>query len=149
MASGAYSFPQLAPGHYKLHISAIGFKSAYVAAVSVNLSTVTTENVKLQVGQEVQMIQVEGAPPLLQARNPNTTTTLTSQTLMTLPNPGEDLTYAALVAPGVTMNSTGGYGSLEVNGLPATSINFSIDGMYYNDPFFQPQQWRHQHASGT
>ncbi|MGH9446800.1 MAG: TonB-dependent receptor, partial [Terriglobia bacterium] len=132
---GVYRFSQLAPGQYRLHITANGFKSADVGPITVPLSGVTTDNVTLQVGSMVQMIQVQGASPLIQTSNPNTTTTLTSRTLMTLPNPGEDLTYAALVAPGVSMNSTGGYGNFEVNGLPATSVNFSIDGMYYNDPF--------------
>jgi hypothetical protein len=52
-----------------------------------------------------------------------------------LPNPGMDLTFAAQVAPGATMNTSGGYGNVEFNGLPAESTNFTIDGIDANDPF--------------
>lgn len=133
--TGVYSFSLLSPGEYRLRVSANGFKTADVGPIAVSLSVVRTANATLEVGEAVQTIQVQGAAPLIETSNPNNTTTLTSRTLMTLPNPGEDLTYAALVAPGVVMNSQGGYSNFEVNGLPGTSVNFSIDGMYYNDPF--------------
>lgn len=134
-STGTYSFSLLSPGEYRLRVTANGFKTTDVGPVAVALSAVKTVNARLQVGAEVETIQVQAAPPLIETSNPNQTTTLTSRTLMTLPNPGEDLTYAALVAPGVVMNSQMGYSNFEVNGLPGTSVNFSIDGMYYNDPF--------------
>ncbi|HWO33195.1 MAG TPA: hypothetical protein VNO32_30725 [Candidatus Acidoferrum sp.] len=57
-----------------------------------------------------------------------------------LPNPGNDLSAVALTAPGAVMNTAGGAmmggGNFEVNGLPATSNLFTLDGSNDNDPYF-------------
>jgi hypothetical protein len=55
-----------------------------------------------------------------------------------LPNPGSDLTYPAQFAPGALINTAGssndfvgaqnGYGNVEINGLPALSNAFVVDG---------------------
>ena len=69
---------------------------------------------------------------MLSLENPNTTTTLDSKTIASLPNPGQDLTFIAQFAPGALMNTAGasndakaagGYGNVEFNGLPRTAVN--------------------------
>src|SRR3984893_10851249 len=76
--------------------------------------------------------------------DPNTSTTLDAKTISNLPNPGQDLTYVAQFAQGALMNTAGssndakaagGYGSVEFNGLPATSNGYIVDGFDANDPF--------------
>ena len=39
------------------------------------------------------------------------------------------------LAPGVVVNTQGGFGNVEAFGLPATSNLFTLDGMDDNDPF--------------
>ena len=53
-----------------------------------------------------------------------------------LPNPGGDLTNIAQSAPGVIMNNTAGYGNFTMNGLPATSNLFTVNGENDMDPYF-------------
>ena len=52
-----------------------------------------------------------------------------------MPNPGNDLSAIAQLAPGAIMNTQGGMGNVEAFGLPATSNLFTMNGMDDNDPF--------------
>src|SRR5581483_8915463 len=51
------------------------------------------------------------------------------------PNPGNDLTFAAQITPGVVMNTAAGFGNFAVNGISGTSNLFTLDGMDDNDPY--------------
>ena len=53
-----------------------------------------------------------------------------------LPSPGGDITNIAQTAPGAVLNNTGGYGNFTVNGLPATSNLFTVNGENDMDPYF-------------
>jgi len=132
---GTYTVSLLVPGQYSIRVNASGFRAAEQSPITVQLAATTTLDVKLEIGQASQTVEVTGAAPLIETSNPNTTTNVNSTALATLPNPGNDLSYVAQVAPGAVMNTSGGYGNMEFNGLPATSTNFSIDGMDANDPF--------------
>jgi hypothetical protein len=132
---GTYTVSLLVPGQYSIKVAASGFRTADQSPITVQLATTTSLNVKLEIGQASQTVEVSGAAPLIETENPNTTTNVNATALATLPNPGNDLSYVAQVAPGAVMNTSGGYGNMEFNGLPATSTNFSIDGMDANDPF--------------
>ena len=53
-----------------------------------------------------------------------------------MPNPGNDLTFYALLAPGVQMSTNGGlHGNFSSFGLPATSNTFTVNGAINNDTF--------------
>ena len=132
---GSYTVSLLLPGQYDVKVTASGFRTAEQSPITIGVSATTSLNLKLEVGQASQTVEVSGAAPLIETSNPNTTTNVSASAIASLPNPGNDLSYVAQVAPGAVMNTTGGYGNAEFNGLPATSANFSIDGMDANDPF--------------
>jgi carboxypeptidase family protein len=134
-ANGGYVVPLLDPGDYKVTVKAAGFRTAEQGPITVIVSQTLDLNFKLELGTATQVVEVTGAAPLLQTTNPNTTSTLGAQQIENIPNPGMDLSYEANFAPGAIMNTTGGYGNVEYNGLPAVSNNFTIDGLDANDPF--------------
>jgi hypothetical protein len=134
-SSGGYAVTQLIPGNYRVHVEAKGFSTQDIGPVVVAVSQAVALNVTLKVGEVTQTVEVTGAAPLLQPQNANTTTTISSQQIANLPNPGMDLTYEAQFAPGAVMQTNGEYGNVEYNGLPATSNNFTLDGVSDNDPF--------------
>lgn len=133
--NGGYTIPLLDPGQYKLTVKAAGFRTAEQGPITVIVSQTLDLSFKLELGTATQVVEVTGAAPLLQTTNPNTTSTLGTQQIETIPNPGMDLSYEANFAPGAIMNTTGGFGNVEYNGLPAVSNNFTIDGLDANDPF--------------
>jgi outer membrane receptor protein involved in Fe transport len=135
-SNGEYQFALLKPGDYKLSVTKDGFKTL-TQTVSVLLGQNSTIGVKLEVGSVSSTVEVNAAPPLLQTENANIATTVDSHTVQNVPNPGNDLTYVAQTAPGVSMNTTSGngYGNFSAFGLPGTSNLFTINGNDYNDPF--------------
>ncbi|HEY2455796.1 MAG TPA: carboxypeptidase regulatory-like domain-containing protein [Candidatus Acidoferrum sp.] len=135
-ANGGYTFALLKPDTYTLTVKKDGFKT-YARTVSVLLGQNLTVNVALELGSGTTTIEVSEAPALLQTENANITTTFDTRTVQNIPNPGNDITYIAQTAPGVSMNTSSGngYGNFSAFGLPGTSNLFTINGNDYNDPF--------------
>jgi hypothetical protein len=126
-AQGGYSFPLVEPGNYAVVVSAEGFKQ-YTAKTSVQVGQSTTVNVKLEVGGAATTVEVSGAAPLVNLDTADSSTGFDQNLVENIPNGGNDLTAVAYTAPGVVMNTGGGYGNFNVNGLPATSNMFTVDG---------------------
>jgi hypothetical protein len=133
-ASGAYSFPLVSPGNYVVTVSATGFKQ-FSAKTVVQVGQTTSVNVKLEVGAAGTTIEVSSEAPLINVETADPSTGFDQNLVANLPNGGNDLTAVAYTAPGVTMNTGGGYGNFNVNGLPATSNVFTVDGENQMDPF--------------
>jgi hypothetical protein len=135
-ASGVYTFSLLKPGSYTLTVQQQGFKQT-VQSVDIKVGQIVTVDVKLELGETSATIEVTGAAPVLQTEDANIATTFDTQQVQNVPNPGNDITYVAQTAPGVTMNNStlGGYGNFSAFGLPATANLFTINGNDYNDPF--------------
>src|SRR5215469_16355856 len=134
--TGGYAFSLLKPGDYTLVIKKDGFKTTS-RKVSVLLGQNLTINVAMELGASTTTIEVTGEGALLQTENANIATTFDTRTVQNIPNPGNDITYVAQTAPGVSMNTTNGngYGNFSAFGLPGTSNLFTINGNDYNDPF--------------
>ena len=132
--SGLYRFSLLPPGNYALTAEAAGFtKAERTVAVNVGQSAIT--DIKLQVGSTTQTVEVTTAAPLVNSDNADLSTGFTSSQIQNQPNGGNDLTYIAQTAPGVTMNTGQGYGNFSANGLPATSNLFTVNGENDMDPY--------------
>ena len=134
--TGGYVFSLLKPGDYALTATKQGFKTT-TQTVHVQLGQNTTVNFKMELGASSTTVEVTGQGTLLQTQNANITTTFDTRQVLNIPNPGNDLTYVAQTAPGVTMNTSSGsgYGNFSAFGLPGTSNLFTINGNDYNDPF--------------
>ena len=129
-----YRFSLLSPGSYTVGVSAQGF-SKTESRFTVNVGQTTVANVKVTVGSSTQTVEVTGAPPLVQTDNANLSTNFNSNIIQNQPNGGNDLTYIAQTAPGVTMNTGQGYGNFSAYGLPATSNLFTVNGENDMDPY--------------
>ena len=89
----------------------------------------------MAVGASSQTVEVTSAAPLVQADNADLSTNFSSTMIANQPNGGNDMTYFAQTAPGVTMNAGGGYGNFSSYGLPATSNLFTVNGENDMDPY--------------
>jgi len=133
-SSGSYSFHFLNPGNYELSAAASGFKRITVAQ-TVAVGATSVVNLKMEVGTTSTTVEVSAEAQLLQTDSSEIGTTMNTLAVQTLPNPGNDLSFIAQVAPGSTMNTQGGYGNFSSFGISATSNLFTMNGMYDNDPF--------------
>ncbi len=133
-ADGVYHFALLAPGNYSLSATATGFNTSTETS-SVSVGSISTLNIKLDVGTSGTTVEVSGEAPLLQADSSEISTTMNTLAVQSLPNPGNDLSFIAQTAPGSTMNTQAGFGNFSSFGISATSNLFTMNGMYDNDPF--------------
>ncbi|MDR3736196.1 MAG: TonB-dependent receptor [Acidobacteriaceae bacterium] len=143
-ADGRFLFSQVNPGTYRIEVSTTGFDMGRSEPTHVSVGQTVTVNITLYPASTVQSVEVSMQSELMSMENANTSTTLEAQTIKSLPNPGQDLTYVAQFAQGALMNTAGssndakaagGYGNVEFNGLPATSNGYILDGFDANDPF--------------
>jgi hypothetical protein len=134
-AEGRFLFSQVNPGSYTVTVGASGFAEQRSPPVAVAVGRTATLKFTLTLASTSQSVEVKAEQALLSLENPNTTTTLDSKTISSLPNPGQDLTFIAQFAPGALMNTAGssndakapgGYGNVEFNGLPATSNGYIL-----------------------
>jgi Carboxypeptidase regulatory-like domain len=133
-AEGFYRFTLIRPGRYEISASLPGFVKL-VEVVTVEVGQATTANLKLEISATAQTIEVTSGAPLINPDASNNTS-FTEAELQLLPSPGNDITNIAFTAPGVIVNVTGGFGNFTVNGLPATSNVFTVNGENDLDPYF-------------
>src|ERR1700694_5744120 len=140
---GRFSFPHVQPGLYRAEAEAPAFERVQ-QSVTIPLGRTETVTLTLSIAGVTESVSVSAAPPALNTRNPNTTTTFNVAAIESLPNPGGDITFPAQLAAGALMNTAGsgndfvggpsGFGNFQVNGLPGTSNGFIVDGLETNDP---------------
>ena len=133
-SNGTFRFSLLPPGNYTITVTAPNFSKAETKA-AVNVGQATIADVKLAVGANTQTIEVTSAAPLVQADNADLSTNFSQSLIQNAPNGGNDITYVAQTAPGVTMNVGQGYGNFQAYGLPSTSNLFTVNGENDMDPY--------------
>ena len=90
---GLYSFPNLLPGAYDLKASAVGFKPLVQRGVAVTINQLARVDVKLEVGTDVQSVEVQSEATQLNFENASRNEGVTSETIGELP-----LAVAGMVA---------------------------------------------------
>ena len=92
-------------------------------------------DIDLTVAKGTETVEVSGSAPLINTE-PSQNTAFTQEEVAQLPSAGGDITNIADTAPGAVVNGTGGYGNFTVNGMPATSNLFTVNGENDMDPYF-------------
>jgi hypothetical protein len=115
-------------------VSNAGFNTAIVN-VLVGLGKVARADIQMTVGSVTQTVQVTEAAPLLDTENGQIATSFSMQQVQDMPNPGNDITYVAQLAPGSVMNTAGGTGNFSSFGLPSTANNLTVNGVSQVSPY--------------
>jgi len=132
---GVYRFDLLAPGNYSVSATSSGFQTT-TRPVEVAVGQISTADFQLTVGSNTETVTVTGQQPLLQTESGDLSANITESQAANIPNPGNDLTYIAQLAPGSVMNTAGGgLGNFSSYGISAVSNLFTVNGMDDNDPF--------------
>ena len=128
---GAFAFQDIPLGQYKVTVTSAGFSARTVDNVQVIAGTIYTLPVRLALGQETQVVEVNAAALSLDTTTPTQNTTISSEVVQDAPLNGRDFTQLIAVAPGYGGYSVGGFGSL--NGTRPNQMNWQIDGVDNND----------------
>lgn len=132
--TGAYRFPFQQPGNYTLTFTSPSYRTTE-RQIAVAVGQTTTVNTQLALAATEQTVTVTAEGSVLQADNPNVSTTMSSEQIHLAPNGGGDLSFIAQTSPGSSINVQAGYGNFSSFGIPATSNNFTYNSMPENDPF--------------
>jgi hypothetical protein len=138
-SAGAYASGALIPGTYTVRVEAQGFKSTELT-VTVQVGVTTAGNVKLQVGQANQVIEVQGSEFQVNTEQATVEGVLTSQQIENLPINGRNFLDLAQLEPGVQIQDGGnfdptknGFSSISFGGRFGRTARIEVDGLDISD----------------
>ena len=141
--AGTYSQRHLIAGHYEVRASAPGFRTFVDTNVIVSVDAEVRIDIKLQVGEVKETVQVTGETPLLKTERSDIAVTYDQKVVNELPSMNRRFSNLSLLTPGVllqsgSLNSTesenpmGSY-RLEVNGHMYSGVSHLLDGTDNHD----------------
>jgi hypothetical protein len=129
---GAYQFPAVPAGTYKLTVSHDGFSTRVLSSLEVTLNKTVTLNVQLEVGQIQERVEVSAALPLLEVNSSSSGATILPDAIADTPLNGRNYLDLLQLVPGVAINrqaDTGSDTTTPVLGERANNTGFLIDGL--------------------
>ena len=122
---GSYAFTDVPAGSYTLTVTAKGFRVSRTNNVQVAINAVARNDVRLQVGEVAETVNVEASAAVLQTDTADLHVSLGSRQITELPLPGYR-NYQTLInlVPGATPANY----QNAVSGSPGRSLNTNING---------------------
>jgi hypothetical protein len=141
--AGNYSLTNLLIGTYTVTATVSGFKTASIAAITLDVNQQREVDFTLVVGGVTQNVSVTASPPLINTSNATLGGVVTGQQVSTLPLNGRDITQLITLQPGTAVDPNGaGIHSFATgtwtssNGQRGTSVDSYLDGVDTTDPHF-------------
>ncbi len=143
-SDGYFRFSSLAPGKYKITVSAQGFSAVSQENIELTAMRVQTISIKMPVGSVESSIEVTETPTLLETDEAKISAVTTQREVEELPLEGRNIYNVVSQAPGVTGTGTMGNPDLDIffattvpainaNGQPNSGNSFYLDGDSLND----------------
>ena len=152
-SSGAYLFPSLPIGSYRVEVTATGFNKAVLTSLTLQVATSVTRDIRLEVGQVNQQVEISADAAAVETATTGLGQVISDKTVQEIPLNGRHFTDLALLTTGtVTPPQNGflsaplrGQGSFGINtaGAREDTTNWLVNGINLNDPVqnqitFQP-----------
>jgi hypothetical protein len=99
-SSGIYTFTDVQPSKYELTVRASGFKTVAVRDIKLDVAEDRRIDVALTLGTVTESVNIEAAPPVLNAENASTGQVIEAQEVNELPLNGRDFEQLELLVPG-------------------------------------------------
>jgi len=133
--AGLYQFLDLNPGSYDVSTEVPGFHKTEVKDLIVLVDQIVSLDLKLEVGDVTQSVEVSGSVELLQTESSSTGTNITAEMTESLPLANRQFTDLAVLTPGASFAAPGAQaGAFAVAGTRSQSTNWQIDGVNAIDP---------------
>jgi len=138
-SAGAFNAAALAPGNYKVQVTATNFSTVDVP-VTVQVGNTATANIKMQLGQESQVIEVQASEVQVNTEQAIVQGVLTANQIENLPVNGRNFLDLAQLEPGVQIQdgqnfdpTKAGYSSISFGGRFGRTARISVDGVDVSD----------------
>ena len=135
-STGLYQFLDLAPGMYSISAETAGFRQALVKSVTVLVDQIVSVDIKLEVGQITEVVEVDGGViAVIEPEKSSTGTNFDPKLTANLPLTNRRFNDLALLTPGASFAASGTQaGGFAAAGSRAQSTNWMIDGINDLDP---------------
>src|SRR6266404_7933573 len=138
-SAGTYTSGALSPGDYKIRIEDKSFKTVE-APVVVQVGVTAPGNFRLQVGQESQIVEVQGSGVQVNTEQATVQGVLTPEQIENLPINGRNFLDLAQLEPGVQIQDGGnfdptknGFSSISFGGRFGRTARIEVDGVDISD----------------
>jgi len=133
-SNGSFTIPAVPSGTYTVTVRLMGFKTAVLKGVVVTNAGPANVKAVLELGGLEETVIVAGAQEIIQTQATSVAQTLSARQINNLPVPGRDAFSIVSYMPGVTTTDGSIRGS-QVNGLPTSAVNITLDGMNIQDNY--------------
>ncbi len=138
-SSGTYNSGGLIPGDYLVRVEAKGFKTSQLPVV-VQVAVTASGNIKLEIGQEATVVDVQGSAVTVNTEQATVQGVLSGEQIDNLPVNGRNFLDLAQLEPGVQMQdgtsfdpTKAGYTSVSINGVFGRTPRIEVDGLDVSD----------------
>jgi hypothetical protein len=134
-ATGAFLFPQVPVGTYKVNIALQGFKAADYNDVIVGVGQEYSLTAKLALGEVTEVVSVTAGSSLVSTTSPEVTATVLQKQVLDIPLANRDVTNLIKLQAGVQpfINRT----NTSINGGRPTWTQVTLDGINIQDNFIR------------
>jgi hypothetical protein len=138
-SAGNYSSGPIQPGDYAVRVEAKGFKTMNLP-VTVQVGNTATANLQMQLGQESQVIEVQGAAVAVNTEQSTVQGTIGLEQIENLPVNGRNFLDLAQLEPGVQIQegstfdpTKNGFSSISFEGRFGRTARIEVDGVDVSD----------------
>ncbi len=143
-SDGYFVFHDLAPGNYRLQVTAPGFQTWSQTGITLAVGQSLTLSPRLQVGSQTTQVEVTGAAPQVTTSSSNISDVVDTKRIEQLPLNGRNALQLVALAPGVVSTGnfqpSGQFGATQVtyasSGGRDIDANYTLDGGYNEDTFY-------------
>src|SRR5256886_10608512 len=115
-ASGAYLFPSLPIGVYRIEVSASSFQTAVIGNVKLEVATAVTQSVQLKVGESTQRVEIVADAAVIEATTNSMGQVINDKTVQEIPLNGRHFTDLSLLTAGTVTPPANGFLSAPLRG---------------------------------
>ncbi|MFB3778357.1 MAG: TonB-dependent receptor domain-containing protein [Bryobacteraceae bacterium] len=144
-SDGSYRLVNLVPGNYKVDIEQAGFKRYTRDKIEVNVDAAVRVDVRMELGEVTQSVEVLGTAPLLQTESGSLSQIVAARSVEELPLNGRNVLNLVQLVPGVvpqgssegslTGKNVFAGGNYQIGGGTANQSASYYDGVPVNDPY--------------
>lgn len=141
--AGAYLFPALPIGLYRLEVTAANFESAVVTNLKLDVATAVTQNIQLKIGEAAEKIEIVADAAIVETTTNSMGQVINEKTVQEIPLNGRHFTDLSLLTPGTMTPPANGFlsaplrgqGSFGINtaGQREDTTNWLVNGINLND----------------
>ena len=134
-STGAFLFPQVPVGTYRVNITLQGFKAADYVDVIVAVGQEYSLTAKLALGEMAEVVSVTAGSSLVSTTSPEVSATVMQRQVLDIPLANRDVTNLIKLQPGVQpfINRT----NTSINGGRPTWTQVTLDGINIQDNFIR------------